>query len=144
MNEQSIFQLAQRISREIDNANHGANLNDKAATDDATTVMHLRQEVARLNQRLAQIERRDNENGKDRQGVRDRENDTAAAFIHAPAAIGTGGTYVSAVHPSGQRFGIDEAITELVDYFETANKTCDLEPGNKPCDHCAMCSSRGF
>ena len=23
-------------------------------------------------------------------------------------------------------------------------KTCTIEPGGKPCDHCAMCSSRGF
>lgn len=68
------------------------------------------------------------------------------SFEHRPASIGTGGTFVSAVHPSQQRFGIDEAITELVDYFEQlqTKKTCDLETGDKPCDHCEMCSSRGF
>jgi hypothetical protein len=31
----------------------------------------------------------------------------------------------------------------LVDFFEK-EKTCSVEPGSKPCDHCAMCSARGF
>ncbi len=54
------------------------------------------------------------------------------------------GTYVPATsHPSGERFGISEAVSEMVDYFEN-EKTCNVEPGGKPCDHCSMCSSRGF
>ena len=47
-------------------------------------------------------------------------------------------------HPSQEKFGVEEAVvSQLVDYFEK-EKTCSLEPGGKPCDHCAMCSSRGF
>ena len=47
-------------------------------------------------------------------------------------------------HPSLDRFGVEEAVvSELVDYFQN-DKACSLEPGGKPCDHCAMCSSRGF
>jgi len=47
-------------------------------------------------------------------------------------------------HPSQEKFGVEEAVvSELVDYFEN-EKTCGVEPGGKPCDHCAMCSSRGF
>lgn len=47
-------------------------------------------------------------------------------------------------HPSQERFGIEEAtVSELVDFFQN-EKICTLEPGGKPCDHCAMCSSRGF
>jgi len=47
-------------------------------------------------------------------------------------------------HPSLDRFGIDEAtVSELVDFSQN-EKACSLEPGGKPCDHCAMCSSRGF
>jgi hypothetical protein len=47
-------------------------------------------------------------------------------------------------HPSQDRFGIEEAtVSELVDFFQN-EKACSLEPGGKPCDHCAMCSSRGF
>jgi len=49
-----------------------------------------------------------------------------------------------ASHPSMERFGVEEAaVSELVDYFQN-EKACSLEPGGKPCDHCAMCSSRGF
>lgn len=47
-------------------------------------------------------------------------------------------------HPSQERFGVEEAtVTELVEFFES-DKKCAVEPGGKPCDHCAMCSSRGF
>jgi hypothetical protein len=49
-----------------------------------------------------------------------------------------------ASHPSMERFGVEEAaVSELVDFFQS-EKACSLEPGGKPCDHCAMCSSRGF
>lgn len=47
-------------------------------------------------------------------------------------------------HPSMEKFGVEEAtVSELVDFFQN-EKACSLEPGGKPCDHCAMCSSRGF
>jgi hypothetical protein len=47
-------------------------------------------------------------------------------------------------HASQERFGVEEAtVTELVEFFESEKK-CSVEPGGKPCDHCAMCSSRGF
>jgi|SRR5215213_2321300 len=47
-------------------------------------------------------------------------------------------------HPSMERFGVEEAtVSELVDFFQS-EKACSMEPGGKPCDHCAMCSSRGF
>ena len=47
-------------------------------------------------------------------------------------------------HPSMERFGVEEAtVSELVDFFQN-EKECSMEPGGKPCDHCAMCSSRGF
>jgi hypothetical protein len=49
-----------------------------------------------------------------------------------------------AAHPSQERFGVDEAtVSELVEYFENEKK-CALDPSGQPCDHCAMCSSRGF
>jgi hypothetical protein len=47
-------------------------------------------------------------------------------------------------HPSQQRFGVEEAtVAELVEFFENEKK-CAMDPSGKPCDHCAMCSSRGF
>lgn len=51
---------------------------------------------------------------------------------------------MNAGHPSLDKFGVEEAtVSELVDFFQS-EKACSLEPGGKPCDHCAMCSSRGF
>jgi hypothetical protein len=59
--------------------------------------------------------------------------------MHSPWLAG-----VNASHPSQERFGVEEAtVSELVDFFQNEN-TCTIEPGGKPCDHCAMCSSRGF
>jgi hypothetical protein len=50
----------------------------------------------------------------------------------------------SPAHPSQERFGVDEAVvSELVEFFENEKK-CSIDPSGKPCDHCAMCSGRGF
>jgi len=47
-------------------------------------------------------------------------------------------------HPSQERFGVEEAtVAELVEFFENEKK-CSIDPSGQPCDHCAMCSSRGF
>lgn len=62
-------------------------------------------------------------------------------LTHSPWLAGVN---ASISHPSQERFGVEEAVvSELVDYFEK-EKICSVEPGGKPCDHCAMCSSRGF
>jgi hypothetical protein len=55
------------------------------------------------------------------------------------------GTYVPVTsHPSQEQFaGLGEAVSELVEFFER-EKTCNVEPGGKPCDHCGLCSARGF
>ncbi len=47
-------------------------------------------------------------------------------------------------HPSKSRFSIAEAIVD--ELFATASneKACTFEPNGKPCDHCSMCSARGF
>ena len=62
-------------------------------------------------------------------------------LTHSPWLAGVN---AGIAHPSEEKFGVEEAVvSQLVDYFEK-EKTCSVEPGNKPCDHCAMCSSRGF
>lgn len=64
-----------------------------------------------------------------------------APLTHSPWLAGINASYS---HPSQEKFGVEEAVvSELVDFFEK-EKTCSVEPGAKPCDHCAMCSSRGF
>ena len=62
-----------------------------------------------------------------------------------PGQTWLSGTYVPATsHPSHEQFaGLGEAVSELVEFFES-EKTCTVEPGGKSCDHCGMCSARGF
>lgn len=47
-------------------------------------------------------------------------------------------------HPSVDRFSIAEAIADEIFSGIQKEKACTFEPNGKPCDHCAMCSSRGF
>ena len=47
-------------------------------------------------------------------------------------------------HPSLDRFAIAEAIVDSLFDRDSKEKTCTFEPNGKPCDHCSMCSSRGF
>jgi hypothetical protein len=62
-------------------------------------------------------------------------------ITHSPWLAGVNASYS---HPSQEKFGVEEAtVSELVDFFEK-EKICSVEPGGRPCDHCAMCSSRGF
>jgi hypothetical protein len=64
-----------------------------------------------------------------------------APLTHSPWLAGINAPFS---HPSQEKFGVEEAVVaELVDYFEK-EKTCSVEPGGKPCDHCTMCNTRGF
>ncbi len=47
-------------------------------------------------------------------------------------------------HPSQERFDIIEAIVDGLMDGSQKEKTCAFEPNGKSCDHCSMCSSRGF
>jgi hypothetical protein len=68
-------------------------------------------------------------------------SERSVPLTHSPWLAGVN---ASLSHPSQERFGVEEAVvSELVDYFEK-EKTCSVEPGGKPCDHCSMCSTRGF
>jgi len=50
----------------------------------------------------------------------------------------------SKTHPSQEKFAVAEAVAqEIIEHFEK-EKPCLFEPNGKPCDHCSMCSSRGF
>jgi hypothetical protein len=47
-------------------------------------------------------------------------------------------------HASQEKFkGLEELADEIIANLET-EKACPYEPTGKPCDHCAMCNSRGF
>ena len=89
----------------------------------------MRATLGQLQDRLIQIEAK----------VGSSASAAAAPRVQSPWLVG-----VNANHPSMERFGVEEAtVSELVDFFQN-EKACGLEPGGKPCDHCAMCSSRGF
>lgn len=47
-------------------------------------------------------------------------------------------------HPSLDRFPIAEAVADEIFNGIQKEKTCSFEPNGKSCDHCSMCSSRGF
>lgn len=68
----------------------------------------------------------------------------AARFVPATHSPWSRDFNPAPAHPSQEQFGIAEAtVAELVEFFESEKK-CAIEPGEKPCDHCSMCSSRGF
>jgi acyl carrier protein len=48
------------------------------------------------------------------------------------------------IHPSQDRFAVAEAVADSVFGIKSKEKACTFEPNDKPCDHCSMCSSRGF
>jgi len=48
------------------------------------------------------------------------------------------------IHPSIEKFSVAEAIADEIFAGIQKEKACTFEPNGKPCDHCAMCNSRGF
>ena len=46
-------------------------------------------------------------------------------------------------HPSLDKFAVAEAIADQIFAAKGNEKACTFET-SKPCDHCSMCSSRGF
>jgi hypothetical protein len=47
-------------------------------------------------------------------------------------------------HPSLEKFAITEAVADAIFAAKPDEKTCTFEPNGRPCDHCSMCSARGF
>lgn len=113
--------MAERIARRVGASGAPA---QSGNTDLGAELASMRATLTELQNKLIQIESKVGSN---------------APRVHSPWLAG-----VNASHPSQERFGVEEAtVSELVDFFQN-EKTCTLEPGGKPCDHCAMCSSRGF
>lgn len=48
------------------------------------------------------------------------------------------------LHPSQEKFAVLEAVADQIIDGLKNEKACTFEPNGKPCDHCSMCSSRGF
>ena len=47
-------------------------------------------------------------------------------------------------HSSQEKFNVAEINADEAFENSEKEKACPYEPMGKPCDHCAMCSSRGF
>ena len=145
--------LAERIAARLASAPERATAAAESA-DVGSELATLRASLGEMQQRLAHIESHVTHTGE---CAHEEHAAPPRATIHTIAppssaptqaasmpAHWTSSTYIPVVqHPSQERFGIGEAVEELVDYFER-EKTCNVEPGGKPCDHCSMCSSRGF
>ena len=122
--------MAERIAKRV--SSQPVSSTSHNAGDISAELAAMRASLSELQNKLVQIESKVRGSGAYSASV-------AAPTMHSPWLTG-----VNASHPSQERFGVEEAtVSELVDFFQN-EKTCALEPGGKPCDHCAMCSSRGF
>jgi hypothetical protein len=128
-------EIAERVARRVGGA--AATPQDTNRSDLGSELAAVRVVLDQLQQKLVQIE------AKVGSGTASAEV-PAAPRVHSPWLAGVNAdANVNAGHPSIERFGVEEAtVSELVDFFQN-EKACSLEPGGKPCDHCAMCSSRG-
>jgi hypothetical protein len=148
--------LAERIARRVSRGG-GVDEAQTARAESASSsvgdeLAAVRASLEELQRKLVQIESHVARKNDNAQAGRDAESagQGSAQRPSQPASSGgvrspwLSGMYVPAAHPSQERFGVEEAaVSELVDFFE-GEKKCELEPGGKPCDHCAMCSARGF
>ena len=118
MSSDQAREIAQRIARRVNT--RAPDVKDTVGTDISAELAAVRTTLNELQNRLIQI-----------------ESKVSTPRVQSPWLGSVG-------HPSMDRFGVEEAtVSELVDFFQN-EKACSLEPGGKPCDHCAMCSSRGF
>jgi hypothetical protein len=148
--------LAERIARRMSQQAEARTPRAENKADVGEELAVMRESLKELQLRLAQIESHVTRNEGDEPPAERAAQGTERGGGHRQAggAFSTSGAsrspwlsgmYVPAAsHPSQERFGVEEAaISELVDFFE-GEKKCELEPGGKPCDHCAMCNTRGF
>jgi hypothetical protein len=151
-------EIAERIARRVsvDSQSLPSGTQPASATqikpEVASELAAVRAGLSELQRKIAQLEAKVSSGAVDRSttSVAPRPSNFGASgtnmgspvlLTHSPWLAGVN---AGVSHPSQEKFGVEEAVvSELVDYFEK-EKTCSVEPGGKPCDHCAMCSSRGF
>jgi len=136
--------IAERIARRVSGSRSGPPAREPRS-DVSVELASIRASLGELQKQLAQLETRVESEPPKLMGnssqVRPAMVERTQPLTHSPWLAGVNAT---APHPSQEKFAVEEAVvTELVDFFEKEN-TCSMEPGGKPCDHCAMCSARGF
>jgi hypothetical protein len=145
-------ELAERIARRLEG---GSREQGEGPGPGGGELAAVRASLAEIQRRLTHIEshlthgaecEHDARQSNDvRSATTSSSTSTARDPASQPRPTWLSGTYVPATsHPSQEQFeGLGEAVSELVEFFER-EKTCTLEPGGKPCDHCGQCSARGF
>jgi hypothetical protein len=130
--------MAERIARRL--SKDPSTLPPRGETTDLTSELTaMRETLSELHRRLGQIETKISSGSS--VSSSGAETRSMALNTHSPWLQGVNAPLF---HPSQEQFGVEEAtVTQLVDFFQS-EKQCTIEPGGKPCDHCAMCSSRGF
>ena len=151
-----VRELAERVARRLGDATptQGGGVGSGGGGGDDLAA--LRASLSEIQRRLAHIESHITHGEDCAQGAAQPSSKSDdPATRQAPASstpaqtqarsTWLSGTYVPATsHPSQEQFdGLGEAVSELVEFFEN-EKTCTVEPGGKPCDHCGQCSARGF
>jgi hypothetical protein len=151
-------EIAERIARRVAVENPSSpnraqpEVGAQSRPEVASELAAVRAGLSELQRKIAQLEAKVNSPTSDSSTTASSSrpiSNPAAPFASTRPVPLTHSPWLAGVnaglsHPSQEKFGVEEAVvTELVDYFEK-EKTCSVEPGGKPCDHCAMCSSRGF
>lgn len=133
--------IAERVARRM-SANQSSASSARANTNVSAELASVRAGLSELQQKLARLESKlSGADADDSTGLQPFEPEKFVPLTHSPWLAGVNAT---ALHPSQEKFGVEEAVvSELVDFFEK-EKQCSVEPGGKPCDHCSMCSTRGF
>ena len=136
--------IAERIARKV---SAGTSTNPRPAQPRSpldAEIAAVRAGISDLQKKLVQLEARAREETTQTPGQPAASNRPFATFVPPTHSPWLAGVNAAAAHPTEERFGVEEAVVnELVDYFQS-EKTCSIDPSGKPCDHCAMCSSRGF
>ncbi|MCU1265378.1 MAG: hypothetical protein JWM21_1696 [Acidobacteria bacterium] len=134
--------LAERIARKV---SAGLSTNPTQPNSPLNAeIAAVRASINDLQKRLLQLESQARGEAHNTSTHTTSAQRTFAGFVPPTHSPWLAGVNAAAAHPTEERFGIEEAVVnELVDYFQS-EKTCSIDPSGKPCDHCAMCSSRGF
>ena len=146
-------EIAERIARRVASDNPASDrdqttLRAQPKPELTSELAAVRAGLSELQRKIAQLEAKVSSDSTDTPTNSSLSNTSSLSksgrpvpSTHSPWLAGVN---ASLSHPSLEKFGVEEAVvSELVDYFEK-EKICSVEPGGKPCDHCAMCSARGF
>lgn len=145
-------EIAERVARRVSSIAGSTPKTSSRKPEVSAELAAVRDGLSELQRKLAQLEEKINSGPVQQRANYQPSTPSQQAFdshaqpkpvllTHSPWLAGINAPYS---HPSQEKFGVEEAtVAELVDFFEK-EKTCSVEPGGKPCDHCAMCSSRGF